>query len=126
MSHALNDKGRVDPATRAHVMQVVGLLGYRANRHARGLRSGRSGALALLLPVQADVRTDEALSLEFYMRLATTAAAAAFAQEQALILLPPAIVQTGLRGLAVDGGIVVDPSPRTRGSPCWPARACRS
>jgi DNA-binding LacI/PurR family transcriptional regulator len=45
------------------------------------------------------------------MRLATTAAAAAFAQEQALILLPPAIVQTGLRGLAVDGGIVVDPSP---------------
>lgn len=111
VSHALNDKGRVDPATRAHVMQVVGRLGYRANRHARGLRSGRSGALALLLPVQADVRTDEALSLDFYMRLATTAAAAAFAQEQALILLPPAIVQTGLRGLAVDGGIVVDPSP---------------
>jgi DNA-binding LacI/PurR family transcriptional regulator len=32
-------------------------------------------------------------------------------QDQALILLPPAIVQTGLRGLAVDGGIVVDPSP---------------
>ena len=111
VSHALNDKGRVDPATRAHVMQVVGRLGYRANRHARGLRSGRSGTLALLLPVQADVRTDEALSLDFYMRLATTAAAAAFAQEQALILLPPAIVQTGLRGLAVDGGIVVDPSP---------------
>ena len=76
VSHALNDKGRVDPATRAHVMQVVGRLGYRANRHARGLRSGRSGALALLLPVQADVRTDEALSLDFYMRLATTAAAA--------------------------------------------------
>ncbi len=111
VSHALNGKGRVDPATRALVAQVVGQLGYRANRHARGLRSGRSGALALLLPVGADVRVDEALSLEFYMRLASAAAAAAFSQEQALMLLPPTIVQTGLRGLVIDGGIVVDPSP---------------
>lgn len=112
VSHALNDKGRVDPATRALVAQVVRQLGYRANRHARGLRSGRSGALALLLPVRAGVHADEALSLDFYMQLASAAAAAAFAQEQALMLLPPAIVQTGLRGLGVDGGIVVDPSPR--------------
>lgn len=111
VSHALNDKGRVDPATRALVVQVVRQLGYRANRHARGLRSGRSGALALLLPVRAGAHADEALSLDFYMRLATAAAAAAFAQEQALMLLPPAIVHTGLRGLGVDGGIVVDPSP---------------
>jgi DNA-binding LacI/PurR family transcriptional regulator len=112
VSHALNDKGRVDPATRALVVQVVRQLGYRANRHARWLRSGRSGALALLLPVQPDVRADEALRLDFYMRLASAAAAAAFSQEQALMLLPPAIVQTGLRGLGVDGGIVVDPSPQ--------------
>ena len=111
VSHALNDKGRVDPATRALVVQVVRQLGYRANRHARGLRSGRSGALALLLPVRAGVHADEALSLDFYMRLASAAASAAFAQEQALMLLPPAIVQTGLRGLGLDGGIVVDPSP---------------
>lgn len=111
VSHALNGKGRVDPATRDLVVQVVRQLGYRANRHARGLRSGRSGALALLLPVRADVRADEALSLDFYMLLASSAAAAAFAQEQALMLLPPAIVQTGLHGLGLDGGIVVDPSP---------------
>jgi DNA-binding LacI/PurR family transcriptional regulator len=93
------------------VAEVVGQLGYRANRHARGLRSGRSGALALLLPVRADVRVDEALSVEFYVRLASAAAASAFAQEQALMLLPPTVVQTGLRGFAFDGGIVVDPSP---------------
>jgi DNA-binding LacI/PurR family transcriptional regulator len=111
VSHALNGKGRVDPATRAQVVQVVRQLGYRANRHARGLRSGRSGALALLLPVRGDARVDEALSLDFYMRLASAAAAAAFAQEQALMLLPPTIVETGLRGLGIDGGIVVDPSP---------------
>src|SRR6185437_13060487 len=111
VSHALNGKGRVDPATRAQVVQVVHQLGYRANRHARGLRSGRSGALALLLPVRGDARVDEALSLDVYMRLAGSAAAAAFSQDQALMLLPPTIVETGLRGLALDGGIVVDPSP---------------
>lgn len=109
VSHALNGKGRVDPMTRALVVQVVRQLGYRANRHARGLRSGRFGALALLLPVGAG--GGEALSLDFYMRLASAAAAATFAHEQALMLLPPTITQTGLRGLGVDGGIVVDPSP---------------
>ena len=112
VSHSLNGKGRVDPATRAQVMQVVRQLGYRANRNARGLRSGRSDTLGLLLPVRADVQADEALSLDFYMQLATSAAAAAFSREQALMLLPPTIVQTGLRGFGIDGGIVVDPAPR--------------
>jgi len=110
VSHALNGKGRVDPETRALVGQVVRQLGYRANRHAQVLRSGRTGALALMLPVQADVGSNEALSLDFYMRLASAAAAAAFAAGQALMLLP-AVVSTGLAGLGVDGGIVVDPSP---------------
>ncbi len=126
VSHALNGKGRVDPRTRALVTQVVHRLGYRANRHARGLRSGRSGTLGLLLPVSGDVRTDETLRLDYYMRLAGAAATSAFAREQALMLLPPVIagarpggggldgaglVGVGLGGLAIDGGIVADPSP---------------
>ncbi len=111
VSHALNGKGRVDPETRALVVRVVRQLGYRANRNAQVLRAGRSGALALLLPVRADVRSDEALSLDYFMRLASAAAAEAFSREQALMLLPPAIVTTGLHGLGFDGGIVVDPSP---------------
>ncbi len=111
VSHALNDKGRVDPATRERIAEVVARLGYRANRHARGLRSGRSGAVGLLLPVSVDARNDEVLSLDFYLKLASVAAATAFDREQALLLLPPATTKTGLRGLAVDGGIVVDPSP---------------
>jgi DNA-binding LacI/PurR family transcriptional regulator len=111
VSHALNGKGRVDPQTRARVAQVVHRLGYRANRHARGLRSGRSGSIGLVLPVGDDARSDETLRLDFYMRLASSAAMTAFARENALMLLPPAIVATGLRGLAIDGGIVADPSP---------------
>jgi len=110
VSHALNGRGRVDPATRARVALVVRRLGYRANRHARGLRSGRSGTLGLLLPVSGDVRSDETLRLDYYMRLAGAAAAAAFEREQALMLLPPVIAGTGLGGLIVDGGIVADPS----------------
>jgi DNA-binding LacI/PurR family transcriptional regulator len=112
VSDALNGKGRVDPATRKRVAQVVQSLGYRANRHARGLRSGLSGALGLLLPVDADARSDEALSLDFYMRLASAAAAATFSHGQALMLLPPKITQEGVRGFAIDGGIIVDPSAR--------------
>ncbi len=111
VSHVLNDKGRVDPATRIRVAQVAQRLGYRANRHARGLRSGRSDTLALLLPVGDDSRSDEALRLDFYMRLASSAAATAFTQEYALLLLPPKIVGEGLGGFMIDGGIVVDPSP---------------
>jgi DNA-binding LacI/PurR family transcriptional regulator len=111
VSHALNGKGRVDPETRALVGQVVRQLGYRANRHAQVLRSGRTGALALLLPVTTDVRSHETLSLDYYMRLASAAASAAFARGQALMLLPPDVVTDGLGGLGFDGGIVVDPSP---------------
>jgi DNA-binding LacI/PurR family transcriptional regulator len=111
VSDALNGKGRVDPATRERIAAIAQQLGYQANRHARGLRSGHSRALGLVLPVRGDVRTDEALSLDFYMRLASSAAAAAFAHEQSVMLLPPKLSKSDLRGLALDGGIVVDPRP---------------
>jgi len=112
VSDALNGKGRVDPATRERVVEVARRLGYQANRHARGLRSGRSRALGLVLPVRGDARSDEALSLDFYMRLAGAAASAAFAHQQALMLLPPKLTKADLRGLALDGGIIVDPGFR--------------
>jgi DNA-binding LacI/PurR family transcriptional regulator len=110
-SHALNGKGRVDPATRARVADAIRDLGYRPNRHARGLRSGKSASLGLSLPISGDARCDEALSLDFYMRLTSVAAATAFSHEHALMLLPPTVVDTGLAGFTLDGGIVVDPAP---------------
>ena len=112
VSDALNGKGRVGPATRMRVEAAGRSLGYQANRHARGLRSGRSGAVGLLLPVGADARSDEALKLDFYMRLASAAAATTFSHKQALMLLPPTVALSGLRSFALDGGIVVDPSER--------------
>ncbi len=109
-SDALNGKGRVDPATRSRVGEVAERLGYQANSHARGLRSGRSAAIGLLLPVRGEVASDEVLSLDFYMRLAGAAAASAFDRSHALMLLPLGAATADLRGMALDGGIVTDPA----------------
>lgn len=112
VSDAINGKGRVDPKTRTRVRDVAHRLGYQANRHARGLRSGRSRALGLMLPVRGAPHADEALSLDFYMRLASSAAASAFTHQQALMLLSPKLGSSYLLGLGLDAGIVVDPKAR--------------
>jgi DNA-binding LacI/PurR family transcriptional regulator len=111
VSHALNGKGRVDARTRARVLDAAKRIGYRANRTARSLRSGRTGILALVLPIiGADAHRNEALGLGFYIRLAGAAAAAASARDHALLLPPPLRQTTDLHDLPIDGGIVVDPA----------------
>jgi DNA-binding LacI/PurR family transcriptional regulator len=111
VSHALNGKGRVDARTRARVLDAAKRIGYRANPTARSLRSGRTGILALVLPmIGTDTHRNEALGLDFYIRLAGAAAAAAAARDHALLLPPPLRQVTDLQDLPVDGGIVVDPA----------------
>ena len=44
VSHALNDKGRIDAATRERITITAERLGYRPDRTARRLRSGRSAS----------------------------------------------------------------------------------
>jgi DNA-binding LacI/PurR family transcriptional regulator len=111
VSHALNGKGRVDPDTRERIAETARELGYRPNRTARRLRSGRSGAIALLLPfVEPDIARDEMLALDYYMHLAGAAARAAFATGHPMLLTPPLKDADDLRDLGVDGGVVCDPS----------------
>lgn len=50
VSRALSAPHRVDPATRARILRVAEHLGYRPNKAARGLITGRTGNLGLLLP----------------------------------------------------------------------------
>ena len=50
VSRALSATHRVDPATRARILRVAEHLGYRPNKAARGLITGRTGNLGLLLP----------------------------------------------------------------------------
>ena len=111
VSHALNGKGRVDPATRERIARAAAEIGYRADRTARRLRSGSSGTIALLLPfVEQDVAHDEMLALDYYMHLAGAAARAAFATGHPVLLTPPLQTIDDLRDLGVDGGIVSDPT----------------
>ncbi|TWD83841.1 LacI family transcriptional regulator [Kribbella amoyensis] len=50
VSRALSLPDMVDPATRERVLRVADHLGYRPNRAARGLITGRTGNLGLILP----------------------------------------------------------------------------
>lgn len=110
VSAALSGTGRVAEATRAHVEEVARTLGYRANLNARALRSGRGESLTLLLPKDAALpRDNELLGIEYYVELASAAARAAFEQDYGLLLLPALRADEDLRGLTIDGAIVVDP-----------------
>ena len=49
-SYALNKRGSVGQPTREHVLKIAAELGYRPNLSAKATRTGRSGAIGLILP----------------------------------------------------------------------------
>lgn len=49
-SYAVNGNGSVGEQTRGHILAVAQRIGYRQNVAARAMKTGRSGALALILP----------------------------------------------------------------------------
>jgi DNA-binding LacI/PurR family transcriptional regulator len=103
VSHALNGKGAVRPATRARVLRTAKRLGYLPNSAARNLRSGRTATLGLMFP------REEFSGVEYYLQLASATAQAAFARDYGVLLIPPVRAPEQLRRFAVDGGIVSDP-----------------
>lgn len=111
VSHALNNKGRIDPATRERVIAAAAALGYRANRTARALRTRRNGSIAFVVPPwEQRPAMPEMLSTHIYMSQASSAASAAFAREYALMLVPPSASADHFGGLELDGCIICDPS----------------
>ncbi len=50
VSNVVNDFPHVRPSTRQRVLDAIDTLGYRPNLAARGLRSGKSGVIALIIP----------------------------------------------------------------------------
>jgi len=103
VSHALNGKGVVHPATRVRVLRTAQKLGYWPNRAARSLRSGSAATLGLMLPAE------EFWGIEYYLEFASAAAQSAFGCDRGLLLLPALESATDLRRFAIDGAIVVDP-----------------
>ncbi|MEU5264799.1 LacI family DNA-binding transcriptional regulator [Amycolatopsis sp. NPDC021455] len=109
VSYALNGKGRVDPDTRERIRRIATELGYAADPVARGLRSGRTATLGMALGTVIGQRRDDILSFEWYGRVTTAAAQAAFEAEHGLLLLPAVHDAGQLRRMAFDGLILVEP-----------------
>lgn len=107
VSHAINGKGRVDPATKARVLQIASDLGYKANPIAVNLLRRRTGILALTTSV-AEGASIGFSDLDFTVRFVTSATATALENGYALIIVG-AHGGTSLHSLSVDGGIVIDP-----------------
>lgn len=124
VSHALNDKGRLHPDTRARVKRVADRLGYRPNPSARSLVSGRTQLIAAMASLPDDPRI-EFTQFGYYTELIGGATGAAVGRDHALVVAPPS--RSGLiwDRVALDGVIVIDPlvgepalpSLRSRGIP---------
>ncbi|MBC7343843.1 MAG: LacI family DNA-binding transcriptional regulator [Clostridia bacterium] len=49
VSRALNDRGEISPETKERVLKVAAKLGYKPNKLARGLRSGKTGVVGVIV-----------------------------------------------------------------------------
>ncbi|MHC6226171.1 substrate-binding domain-containing protein [Pseudomonas sp. X10] len=109
VSHALNDRGQVDPMTRALVKEVAERLGYSPNLRAQRLRTGRANAIALLSSMPFAVAGGSS-RLGFLMEIAATATEAALRRGVALVLVPPMDeAQDLLDTLDIDGAVIIEP-----------------
>ena len=105
VSRVANASPRVDPATRARVEQVMADLGYRPNRAARALRTGRSQTLGVVAQTLATVGNSRMLQ-----------AVAAAASERGYALTVVTLGQDGdiatafehLHDQGVDGAVVLN------------------
>ena len=110
VSDVVNERGRVDPATRERVQRYVLELGYRPQRSARALRSGRTGILAMCLPVPEQGVSGWLLNAEFDMAVIAASAAAAVDTGHQLLLAPRPATTADLARLEVDGVLLADPA----------------
>lgn len=110
VSYALNGKGRIDTATRARIQDIADHIGYRANRSAQNLRSGRTATLGLMPPVPQGLSSAGNLTFDWYGRMATAAAQAAFDADHSLLLLPSTTDPNALRRIDMDGVLTIDPT----------------
>lgn len=114
VSHALNGRGQVDPATRLKVEESARALGYRPNRHAQRLRTGGGSMIALMSSMPFAVAGGPS-RLGFLMEVAAVAASSALERGLAMVLVPPLESgQSPLDFLDVDGALIIEPSADDR------------
>lgn len=105
VSRVANDSPKVDPETRARVEQAMAQLGYRPNRAARALRTGRSHTLGLVAQTLATVGNSRMLQA-----VAESAAARGYALTVVTLGAEGDIDEAfdRLRDQGVDGAIVLN------------------
>jgi DNA-binding LacI/PurR family transcriptional regulator len=108
VSHALNDKGRLNPLTRRRVQEVADRLGYRPNPAARSLVSGSTRLIAAVPSLPAEPRI-EFTAFTYFTELIGAATGAAVARDYALVVAPPTTNGFVWERVPLDGVIVIDP-----------------
>jgi DNA-binding LacI/PurR family transcriptional regulator len=101
VSNVINDYPYIREATREKVLAAIAELGYQPNLSARGLRSGRTGAISLIIP---DLRNPYFAELaDAVMRAAAEHGLALMIEQSAGIRERELEVLTGPRMRMVDG-----------------------
>ena len=108
VSHAMNNKGRLDIRTRERVIEIANRLGYVPNRAAQRLVSGKSLTIGLLLPPSTG---DQVFSSDLHAPAITAAAHAAVDSGYALTVMPALPTDGTLGPHVVDGVLVLEPQP---------------
>lgn len=108
VSHAFSGRRHVEPETRKRIMKIAGDIGYRPNRAAQTLRTGRTGMIALASSMPFSVAAGPS-KLGFLMEIAATAAVTSLSRNMALCLIPPFQPGTDLDAISPDGVILVEP-----------------
>lgn len=73
VSNVVNGSGRVGPAARARVLDVVSELGYQPHHGARSLRSRRASQLAYVMP-EIQLQPSNVIMMQFLQSLVAAAA----------------------------------------------------
>ncbi len=110
VSHALNGKGRISEATRAHVHEVASSLGYRPSANARSLGSGRHGLIALKVSLPGESAA-AFVEFDYFTRLLNAATATALHDGVALVTIPGISGDGEAADFSADGMIAIDPEP---------------
>src|SRR5437773_174309 len=108
VSHALNDKGRLNPDTRRRVRDVAERLGYKPNPAARSLVSGKTGLIAVIPSLPKETRVTFS-DLGYFTELVAAAADVAVSRDRALVVAPPFSGDLVWERVPLDGVIVIDP-----------------
>ena len=108
VSHAFSGRRPVVPETRERILGIAREMNYHPSSVARGLRSGRTGMIALASSMPFAIAAGPS-RLGFLMEIAASAAMSALTRDIALCLIPPHPAATGQSEIAVDGVILVEP-----------------